>query len=394
MAESVWRIPLADVDMGEPEIAAVTEVLRSGWLTMGEKTQAFEAAMAARLGVRHAFAVANGTVALHLAYAALGLGPGDEVILPALTFVATANAATYTGATPVFAEIRGPHDLNIDPTDVARRITPRTRAICVVHYAGYPVDMRPILALAREHNLGVVEDAAHAPGATYQGQSLGAIGDVGCFSFFSNKNLAVGEGGMVVTNRDDLAERIRLMRSHGMTTLTWDRHRGHASSYDVVSPGFNYRLDEIRAALGLAQLDRLDGNNARRKALVDRYRELLTGVPGVEAPFAQPLGEPSYHIMPVLLAPELSRAAVIAAMKADRIQTSIHYPPIHLFTYYRERFGAHEGMLPQTEAVAARELTLPLYPTLGPDGVEQVVAGLRRAVESARQAPDAVSAVS
>src|SRR6476469_10574113 len=306
MAESVWRIPLADVDMGEPEIAAVTEVLRSGWLTMGEKTQAFEAAMAARLGVRHAFAVANGTVALHLPYAALGLGPGDEVILPALTFVATANAATYTGATPVFADICGLHDLNIDPADVARRITPRTRAICVVHYAGYPVDMNPILALAREHGLGVVEDAAHAPGATYQGQSLGTLGDVGCFSFFSNKNLAVGEGGMVVTNRDDLAERIRLMRSHGMTTLTWDRHRGHASSYDVVSPGFNYRLDEIRAALGLAQLDRLDGNNARRKTLVDHYRELLAGVPGVEAPFTQPLGEPSYHIMPVLLTPELS----------------------------------------------------------------------------------------
>ncbi len=393
MAESIWRIPLADIDIGEEEIEAVTEVLRSRWLTMGEKTQEFEAAMAAKLGARHAFAVANGTVALHLAYAALGLQPGDEVIVPSLTFVATANAATYTGAVPVFAEINGPQDLNIDPADIARKITPRTRAIALVHYGGFPADMDPIMELARAHGLGVVEDAAHAPGASYKGRALGTIGDVGCFSFFSNKNLAVGEGGLVVTNRDDLADKIRLMRSHGMTTLTWDRHKGHASSYDVVAPGFNYRIDEVRSALGLVQLGRLDENNARRKALVERYRELLAGVPGVDVPFGHPLGPSSYHIMPVLLPEEVSRADIIASMKENRIQTSIHYPPIHLFTYYRERYGLRDGMLPVTEAVAARELTLPLYPALGFDDVTQVAEALGRAVTAGRQVDSVVPAV-
>jgi len=383
MSDSLWRIPLADIDLGEPEIAAVTAVLRSRWLTMGEQTQAFEAAMAHKLGVRHAFAVANCTVALHLAYAALGLETGDEVIMPALTFVATANAATYTGAVPVFAEVCGPHDLTLDPADVARHITPRTRAIAVMHYAGYPVDMGAMGDLARRHGLAVVEDAAHAPGATYGGRALGTLGDVGCFSFFSNKNLAVGEGGMVVTDRDDLADRIRLMRSHGMTTLTWDRHRGHANSYDVVSPGFNYRMDEIRSALGLVQLGRLDANNARRGALVAQYRTLLADVPGISVPFAQPHGPSAYHIMPVLLDPAVSRPAVIAALKAARIQTSVHYPPIHLFSYYRERFGAGPGLLPITEDIAARELTLPLYPTLDPADVVAVVAALRAAVAQA-----------
>lgn len=383
MAESLWRIPLADIDMGDEEIEAVTAVLRSRWLTMGEKTAAFEAAMADRLGVGYAFAVANGTVALHLAYAALGLEPGDEVILPSLTFVATANAATYTGAVPVFAEVHGPHDLNIDPADIAMRITPRTRAICVVHYAGYPVDMDPVLRIAREHGLGVVEDAAHAPGATYKGKALGGVGDVGCFSFFSNKNLAVGEGGMVVTNRSDLAEKIRLMRSHGMTTLTWDRHRGHASSYDVVAPGFNYRMDEVRSALGLVQLGRLEENNRRRKKLVAHYRELLAGVPGVDVPFGETYGESSYHIMPVLLPSAVDRSAVIASMKQSKIQTSIHYPPIHLFTYYRSQYNFGDGLLPVTEAIAARELTLPLYPTMSTDDVDAVMEALRQAIETA-----------
>ncbi|MDQ6692919.1 MAG: DegT/DnrJ/EryC1/StrS family aminotransferase [Chloroflexota bacterium] len=381
MSESIWRIPLADIDMGELEIEAVTEVLLSRWLTMGDKTREFEAAMARTLGVRHAIAVSNGTVALHLAYLALGLQPGDEIIMPSLTFVATANAAVYTGAVPVFAEIVGSHDLNIDPGDVARKVTPRTRAIAVVHYAGYPVDMDAIMQIARKYGLAVVEDAAHAPGALLNGQALGAIGDVGCFSFFSNKNLAVGEGGLVATNRDDLAEKMRLMRSHGMTTLTWDRYKGHASSYDVVALGFNYRMDEVRSALGLVQLGRLEAGNASRQALVARYHELLSGVSGVSVPYAGPLGKPSYHIMPVLLLPGISRPSVIGAMKGELIQTSIHYPPIHLFTYYRERYNLGPGLLPVTEEVAARELTLPLYPTMSLADVDQVVAALKLAIK-------------
>ena len=263
-----WQVPLSDIDLGDAEIEAVEKVLRSRWLSMGPVTQQFEAAFAAMCGAKHAFAVSNGTTALHLAYAALGLGPGDEVIVPALTFVATANAIRYTGATPVFADVTSLDDLTISPADIAAKITPRTRAIAVMHYGGYLCDMDAILALAGQHGLAVVEDACHAPGATYDGRGAGTLGDVGCFSFFANKNIAIGEGGMVTTNRDDLAERIRLLRSHGMTTLTWDRHRGHAASYDVVATGFNYRLDEIHSALGLAQLGKLLENNRRRADLV------------------------------------------------------------------------------------------------------------------------------
>ena len=254
----VWKVPLADVVLGPEEIEAVTQVLQSGWLSMGPKTQEFEARFAQFLGVKHAFAVANGTAALHLACEVVGLSPGDEVLCPALTFVASANAILYTGAKPVFVDVTGPHDLNLSPEDAAAKVTARTRAIMVVHYGGYPVDLDAIAALARRRGLAIIEDCAHAPGAVYhsaQGpRSAGTLGDVGCFSFFANKNMTTGEGGMVVTNNDELAGKIKTARSHGMTTLTWDRHRGHSFSYDVVAKGYNYRLDEMRAALGLVQL--------------------------------------------------------------------------------------------------------------------------------------------
>ena len=285
-----WQVPLSDIDLGDAEIEAVTRVLRSRWLSMGPVTQQFEAAFAAMCGSKHAFAVSNGTTALHLAYAALGLGPGDEVIVPALTFVATANAIRYTGATPVFADVTSLDDLTISPADIATKIGPRTRAIAVMHYGGYLCDMDAIAALARQHGLAVVEDACHAPGASYKEHGAGTLGDVGCFSFFANKNLATGEGGMVTTNRDDLAERIRLLRSHGMTTLTWDRHRGHAASYDVVATGFNYRLDEIHSALGLAQLGKLSANNRRRADLAGQLRAELSGLTGLTDAVQRPGG--------------------------------------------------------------------------------------------------------
>lgn len=374
-----WQIPLSDIDLGDEEIAAVTAVLKSRWLSMGGVTKAFEAAFAAKVGVRHALAVANCTVALHLAYAALELGPGDEVIAPSLSFVATANAVTYTGATPVFVDVISTDDLTLDPADVERKIGPRTRAIVVMHYGGYPCHMDALRELAQRHGLFLVEDAAHAPGAAYGGRMCGALGDVAAFSFFSNKNLVTGEGGMVTTDRDDLAERIRLMRSHGMTTLTWDRHRGHASSYDVVMPGYNYRIDEMRSALGLAQLDRLDANTDRRRAWVQRYRDLLAGTDGVSVPFAGRTGSAG-HLMPVLLDERIDRDRVAAAMKACGVQTSMHYPPTHLFSYYQERFGTRPGSLPVTEAVGRCELTLPLFPTMTAAQVQLVVDALHAAL--------------
>jgi len=373
-----WKIPLADIQIGNEEIKAVEQVLRSKWLSMGEVTQEFERAFAEFLGIKHAFAVTNGTAALHLAHAALELTAGDEVIVPSLTFVATANSIAYTGATPVFAEIKGPDDLNVAAMDIEQRITPRSKAITVVHYGGYPCDMDPILGVAHRHKLSVIEDAAHAPGALYNGRKAGTFGDVACFSFFSNKNLTTGEGGMVVTDRDDLAERIRLMRSHGMTTLTWDRYRGHAHSYDVVAPGYNYRIDEIRSTLGLVQLQRLEVSNRRRQELVDKYQNMLASVPGLSMPFCDWHQVSANYILPVLLDDRSQRPTFIESLKAEGIQTSIHYPPIHLFSYYRERYGYTEGSLPITEDVCAREVTLPLYPLMGDEDVETVVGAVRR----------------
>jgi dTDP-4-amino-4,6-dideoxygalactose transaminase len=378
------RIPLSDLDYGLEEEQAVLEVLRRRWLTMGAVTQEFEKEFAAFIGVKHAFGVSNGTDALHLAALALGLGFGDEVIVPALTFVATANSVLYTGAEVRFAEIIGPDDLNLSPQAIEEQITPNTRAIFLVHYGGYACRMPEIVEIARRHNLKIVEDAAHAPGASLEGRALGTWGDIGCFSFFSNKNLATGEGGMVVTDQDDLAAQLRSLRSHGMTTLTWDRHQGHAYTYDVVALGHNYRIDEIRSALGLVQLHKLAQNNARRQAITARYRQGFAGngYTGVELPFLSSPGVSSCHIFPLLLPPGANRQVFMDAMRARGVQTSIHYPPIHLFSFYRQRYP--NISLPITEATAAREVTLPLYPGMKDNDVDYVLASAREALAESR----------
>ena len=274
-AVPAWQVPLADVVVPEDDIAVVAEVYRSGWLSMGPRTAELEQALAQYTGARHALAVANGTAALHLICLAAGLGPGDEVVVPSLTFVASVNAIAYTGATPVFADIAGPHTPWPGVAAVEAAITPRTRAIMTVAYGGHPGEIAELRDLAEDRGLTLLEDAAHAIGMRHEGRHLGTFGAAGAFSFFSNKNLAVGEGGAVVTDDDELAERMRLLRSHGMTTLTWDRHRGHAAGYDVVARGFNYRIDEPRAALVTARLRRLDAETARRRELDARYREHL-----------------------------------------------------------------------------------------------------------------------
>ncbi len=375
------RIPLSDLDFGEEETQAVLDVLSRRWLTMGALTQAFEQRFAEMVGARHAFALSNGTVALHLACLALGIGPGDEVIVPSLSFVATANAVLYTGAQVRFVDILGPQELNIDPAQIEQAITQRTKAIIVMHYGGYPCRMVEIMAIAARYGLAVIEDAAHAPGATLEGRAMGTWGAAGCFSFFSNKNLAVGEGGMLVTDRDDIAEKVRLLRSHGMTSLTWDRHQGHAYSYDVLALGYNYRSDEIRAAIGLAQLEKLAPNNTRRAALTDLYWQLLAGS-ALELPFRhlaqQEDATPAHHIFPILLPFGADRKTFMDRLRAAGIQTSIHYPPIHQFSYHRE---LQPGLsLPKTERAAAREVTLPLYPTMGRSAVQYIADTIEHAL--------------
>lgn len=373
-----WRIPLSDIDFDDDEAKAVQNVIKSRWLTMGKVTQEFESSFADYIETKHAIAVTNATAALHLACLALGIGPGDEVIVPSLTFVATANAVRYVGAKPVFADITSDDDLNISPEAVQSMITDRTRAIIVMHYAGYPCDMPAILSIAKQYDLYVIEDAAHAVGSELNDRKLGAWGDIGCFSFFSNKNMTTGEGGMLTTDNDDLAQKLSLLRSHGMTSLTWDRHKGHAWSYDVVDLGYNYRIDEIRSAIGLAQLAKVKKNNERRRHLSQIYRDALQEcVPQVDIPFQNHKGTTAAHLMPILLPKEATREEFMGFMKEQGIQTSIHYPPIHTFTAYN---GDPKWKLPATEEVASREVTLPLYPALTDEDILLVVNAISRAL--------------
>ena len=373
----IWKIPLSNIDFDKREIEAAEDVLLSGWLTMGEKTKEFETVFAEYVGVKHAFAVSNCTAALHIAHMVLGAGNGDEVICPSLTFVATANSIIYTGATPIFADISSVDDLNISPKSILEKISPRTKGITVVHYAGYPCAMDRIIEIAKEHKLYVVEDVAHAPGALYHGKKCGTIGDTSCFSFFSNKNMTTGEGGMIVTNRDDLAEKIKLIRSHGMTTLTLDRHRGHSYSYDVTALGYNYRTSELNSALGIVQLGKLERNNLKRRQIGLLYRKLLAPLAELlTMPFSHDEGS-TYHIFPVLLSKQVNRGHFMKNMKQKGIQCSIHYPPVHLFSYYRSIYKNKINAIPVTEMVGEREVTLPLYPQLTVGDVEYVVSGVR-----------------
>jgi len=376
-----WRIPLSDIDLDTEEGAAVANVLQSKWLTMGTVTQEFEQAFSEYIGSKYSIAVANGTAALHLACLALNLNPGDEVIVPSLTFVATANAIRYTGATPVFADIAGESDFNISHQSIRKLITKRTQAIIVVHYGGYACNMPEIMALAREHNLKVIEDAAHAVGSTLDERKLGTWGDLGCFSFFSNKNMTTGEGGMVVTDDESISQKIHLLRSHGMTTMTWDRHKGHAWSYDVVELGYNYRIDEIRSALGVVQLRKLEKNNARRRQLTQLYHETLQEVvPQITLPFGTHPGISAAHLMPVLLPHSTNRANFMERLKSHGIQTSIHYPPIHLFSAYQDS-QKNNGSLSITEDIAAREVTLPLYPTMSDKDIITIAQAMRESLQ-------------
>lgn len=374
-----WKVYLSDIDLSQKEIQAVTKVLKSRWLTMGEVTQNFEKAFAKFLGVKHALAVASGTAALHLALNALRLKPGDEVLLPSLTFVASANAIVYNQAKPVFVDIRSLDNFNISLEDLQTKITDRTKAILVVHCAGYPADMARINAIAEKYNLAVIEDSAHAVGAEINKKKTGTWGDMGCFSFFSNKNLVTGEGGMVVTNSDELAQKLKFLRSHGMTTLTWERHKGQAHCYDVVELGFNYRMTEVESALGIEQLKKLRKNNAKREKLTKLYIKQLKGVSQIKIPFLNYPHQSSFHIFPILLNESIDRNGFLEEMKKRKIQTSVHYQPVHKFSYYQNNFPeAREISLPHTEYVGRQEVTLPLHPLMTEKDVTYVCNSLKK----------------
>jgi dTDP-4-amino-4,6-dideoxygalactose transaminase len=371
------EIPFFDLKVDETDLEAVAETLRSGWLTMGPRTEAFEKMFAEYVGARHGVAVSNCTAALHLAYLGAGVGKGDEVIVPAFTFAATAAAALYCGGTPVFADIAGKHDLGIDPEDVERKITDRTKAVCAVHFAGYPASVETLRELCDRHGIALIEDAAHGPGATVNGKSIGTFGLASCFSFFSNKVLPVGEGGMLVTDDDDMAARARSLRSYGMTSGTWARHSQATTTYDVTELGYNYKLDEPRSAMLMSRLKRLDKEIERRRELIMIYRRSLSEMDGLTVPYRdEDVATASGYVMPILLDdPDFQREFRARLRDRHGVQTSVFYPATHTFTAYRERYK--DVSLPHTELAARTEVTIPLFAHLTDEDQKRVIDGIR-----------------
>ena len=370
----MWNTRLSELEFDGDELAASLSAIESGWITAGGRTAAFEEAFARVGGTSHAVAVSNGTAALMLALKAVGIGPGDEVLCPSLTFAATAAAIIHCGATPVFVDIASLADPTMDPVDAARKLTRKTRAILPVHYAGMPCQMDPLETLARDNNIVIVEDAAHAPGASYRGRRAGSLGTAGCFSLFGNKNITTAEGGVVTTNDPEVAERVRLLRSHGMTSTSWDKGNGRHPRYDVVEIGFNFRFDDIRASIGLAQLRKLDDINRRRGVLVAYYNaRIRTDFPDLVLPLTTVTAErnPSYHIYPVVLASADERDRMESRLGEAGIQTSIHYRPVHELSAFQKLFP--DVSLPRTEAYGNRELTLPLYSSMAPAQIDTIV---------------------
>jgi UDP-4-amino-4,6-dideoxy-N-acetyl-beta-L-altrosamine transaminase len=361
----------------DDDVAAVAAALRGAFLTTGPTVAEFEARFAARVGARHAVAVSSGTAALHAAMFAAGVGPGDEVVTTPLTFVGTANAALYLGARPVFADIHA-DTLNIDPARVEAALTPRTRVLAPVDFAGQPCDLTAIRALARARGLRVVEDAAHALGAEAGGRPVGALSDLTIFSLHPVKHVTTGEGGLVTTDDDELARRVRRFRNHGIATESAERQAAGALWSPMVDLGFNYRLTDIQCALGLSQLPKLATFLAKREAIAERYVVALKDLPGLRLPRVVPDVRHAWHIFPVLLEParlRVGRDEVFAALRAEGIGVTLHYVPAYWHPYYA-RLGYPRGLCPIAEDATSRMLSLPIFPGMTDADVEDVVAAL------------------
>lgn len=357
-----YKIPLFDLNFDEKEEQAALETIQSKWISTGPKTAAFEAKFAEMLHVDHAVALSNCTVALHLALKLAGIQPGDEVICPSLTFVATVNSIRYVDAIPVFADVASYENPTIDPLDITRKITPKTKAIVVMHYGGFACDMDRIMELGKQHGIKVIEDACHGPLSEYKGKKLGTIGDVGCFSFFSNKNISTGEGGMLITNNEDYAVRTKLLRSHGMTSMSYERAKGHSTAYDVVELGFNYRMDDIRSSIGLVQLDKIEADLQKRAEIRTMYIQQLQDISGIVIPFKDYTEFSSNYILPIVLKDSNTenRDRVRNELAEAGIQTSVHYPAVHHFSIYKEFYRE----LPVTDYLVDNMITLPMYSKL------------------------------
>lgn len=382
MAGKAPFIPYARQALDRDDLAAVAEVLASDWLTTGPKVAEFEAALAAFCGAAETAVVSNGTAALHLVMLALGVGPGDEVVVPAMTFAASANCVLYAGGTPVFADV-DPASLLLDPASAESKITPRTKAIIAVDYAGQPCAWDELRALADSRGLALVADGCHALGATFAGRPVGSLADLTCFSFHPVKHIATGEGGAVATDSPDLAQAVRRLRNHGITTDARQREEAGTWFYEMQDLGFNYRLTDIQCALGISQLRKLPGWLARRRELAARYAALLADIPGAAPLALLPGREHAWHLYVVQVAPELAgegRRRVFEDLRAAGLGVNVHYVPVHLHPYYRRALGTGEGLCPRAEAAYSRIISLPMYPGLADADQDRVAAALATAL--------------
>jgi dTDP-4-amino-4,6-dideoxygalactose transaminase len=373
-----YRIPLFDLNFDQAEEYAVIKTLRSKWISTGPMTAEFERKFAEMLNVNHALALANCTVSLHLALLLIGIKPDDEIICPSLTFVATANAIRYVNARPVFADIKSYDNLTLDSEDIEKKITNKTKAIMLMHYGGFGCEMDKILRIAEKNNLRIIEDSCHGPLSEYDGKKLGTFGDFGCFSFFSNKNISTGEGGMLVTNNTKLFERAKIIRSHGMTSLSFDRAIGHTTDYDVIELGYNYRMDDIRASIGIVQLDKLGADLKRRAELRKYYVRQLSEIKDIIVPFKDYKFFSSNYIFPIVLKNSNveKRNKVREYLAANGIQTSVHYPAVHRFSIYSE----FTTELPKTDYVTDNLITLPMFSKLSYENIDYIKLILQTAL--------------
>lgn len=393
-----YKIPLFDLNYDEQEEEAVLETLRSKWISTGPKCQELEQLFCDNIEIQFALSTSSCTAALHLAVLAVEIQPDDEVIVPSLTFSATVNVVRYTGATPIFADVKSYEDLTIDPVDIEKKITSKTKAIIPMHYGGFACDMDKIMGIAQKYNLKVIEDASHAPLAEYsprgikkelgqsvsknhddiqrgKGKKLGSIGDIGTFSFFSNKNLSTGEGGMLVTNNEEYFQDAKLRRSHGMTTMSYERAKGHATKYDIQKLGFNYRMDDIRASIGVVQFKKLLDDLKKRERVRKAYLEQLDEIEGIIIPFKNWPYFASNYIFPIVLKDSVkeTRDKIRDALHREGIQTSVHYPAVHRFSVYEDS----NIELPVTNYVVDNEITLPMYSNLGKSDINLIAKKLK-----------------
>lgn len=373
-----YTIPLFDLHYDHDESVAARNILDSKWISMGPQVKAFEDEFAKHLNVKYTVAVSNCTAALHLALVILGIGEGDEVIVPSLTFVATVNAVRYVGATPVFSDVTSLTDFSLDPDDIKSKITNKTKAIIPMHYGGFACNMEKIMSVANDYKLYVIEDAAHAPDSDYKKEKLGTIGDIGCFSFFSNKNITCAEGGVLTTNHEEYAHKARLLRSHGMTSLSFDRAKGHATAYDVIELGYNYRIDDIRGALLLSQLEKLRVDTERRAYLRGVYYGNLKDNENIIIPYNFYKERTSNYIFPILIKDSTAkkRNYVRDQLKRRGIETSVHYPAVHRFSIYRQ----WSVDLPKTDYITDNEITLPLFYNLQEEEIAYVSSALKQII--------------